>query len=187
MVKIITPVQEEPVSLAEVRQHLRLPEEPAEDGLLLALITTARTYCEDYTRRALAEQTLEFYLDRFPGMCPVLLPCPPLQSVTEIGYKDSMGAETILPNSACLVDLDCEPGRVLPVYGDAWPVFTPFPVSPIRIRFIAGYENLPTPIRLAMLLLIGNWYENREATGTASSEIDFSVHALLTPYRLEVF
>lgn len=187
MIKIITPVATEPITLGEVRQHLRLPENESEDSLLLSLITTARTYCEHYTRRALAEQTLEICLDRFSGNGPIQLPCPPLRSVTEIGYKDSGGDETILSPSTFLVDMDCEPGRVLPRFGSAWPVFTPYPTSPIRIRFVVGYADLPAAIRLAILLLIGHWYENREATGTVGNEIHFSVHALLAPYRVEVF
>ena len=187
MIKIITPVATEPITLAEVRQHLRLPENESEDSLLLSLISTARAYCEHYTRRALAVQTLEIYLDRFPGNGPIQLPGPPLRSVTEIGYKDTSGDETILSPSTFLVDTDCEPGRVLPTVGTTWPVFTPYPTSPIRVRFVAGYADLPAAIRLAMLLLIGHWYENREATGTAGNEINFSVHALLAPYRVEVF
>ncbi len=187
MARIITPVAIEPITLAEVRQHLRLPDNEVEDTLLVSLITTARSYCEHYTRRALAEQTLEVYLDRFPISDLIELPCPPLQSVTEIGYKDSNGEEMILSPSDYLVDVDCEPGRILPVVGTNWPVFTPYPASPVRIRFVAGYEDLPISIRLAMLLLVGHWYENREATGNASSVIDFSVHSLLAPYRVEVF
>lgn len=187
MVRIITPVATEPITIAEVRQHLRLPENATEDALLMSLIMTARAYCEHYTRRALAEQTLETYLDRFPVSEPIVLPCPPLRSVTEIGYKDIACEESMLPASDYLVDMDCEPGRVLPAFGTNWPVFTPYPTSPIRIRFVTGYEDLPVSIRLAMLLLIGHWYENREATGNASSVIDFSVHALLAPYRVEVF
>ena len=187
MVRIITPVAIESITLAEVRQHLRLPENEAEDTLLMSLITTARFYCEHYTRRALTEQTLEVYLDRFPGADPIELPCPPLLSVTEIGYRGSTGEETILPLSDYLVDAGCEPGRILPAFGTNWPAFTPYPSSPVRIRFIAGYEDLPVSIRLAMLLLIGHWYENREATGTANCVIDFSVHSLLAPYRMEVF
>ena len=187
MVRIITPVTTEPITLAEVRQHLRLPENETEDNLLLSLITTARSYCEHYTRRALSEQTLEVYLDRFPSADPIELPCPPLQSVTEIGYKDSNGEEMILSPSDYLVDTGCELGRILSAVGTNWPAFTPYPTSPVRIRFVAGYEELPVSIRLAMLLLIGHWYENREATGTANSLIDFSVHSLLAPYRVEVF
>ena len=187
MLKTITPVAIEPITLAEVRQHLRLPEDATEDELLLGLIKTARVYCEHYTRRAFAEQTLETYLDRFSGADSILLPCPPLQSVVEIGYTDSTGQETILPASDYVVDPDCEPGRVLPAYGTTWPVFTPYPATPIRIRFVAGNAAIPEPIRQALLLLVGHWYENREATGTAKDQTAFSVHALLAPYRLEVF
>jgi len=187
MLKIITPVAIEPITLAEVRQHLRLPEDATEDDLLLGLIKTARVYCENYTRRALAEQTLETYKDRFSGADPIMLPCPPLLSVVEIGYTDSTGQETILSDSDYLVDTACEPGRVMPAYGTTWPVFTPYPSSPIRIRFVAGYMDLPVSIRLALLLLVGHWYENREATGTAKDQTAFSVHALLAPYRVEVF
>jgi len=187
MVRIITHVTNEPITLAEVRQHLRLPENEAEDTLLSSLITTARSYCEHHTRRALVQQTLEVYLDRFPSPDPIELPCPPLQSVIEIGYKNSTGEEAILSPSDYLVDADCEPGRILPAVGTNWPAFTAYPASPVRIRLVAGYAELPVSIRLAMLLLIGHWYENREATGTASSVIDFSVHSLLAPYRVEVF
>ena len=134
MVRIITPVATEPITLAEVRQHLRLPENVAEDALLQSLITTARTYCEHYTRRALAEQTLEVYLDRFPGADPIELPYPPLQSVTEIGYRDSTGEETILTPSDYFVNTDCEPGRILPAVGTSWPPFKPYPTSPVRCR-----------------------------------------------------
>ena len=187
MVRIITPVTTEPLTLLDVRQHLRLPDDAAEADLLLGLIRTARIYCENHTRRALAEQTLETYCDRFPGSGPIALPCPPLVSVVEIGYTDSAGLETILPAADYLVDTMCEPGRVLPAYGMAWPVFTPHPTAAVRIRFVAGFTDLPEPIRQALLLLVGHWYENREATGTAREQTAFSVHALLAPYRVEVF
>ena len=187
MLKTITPVAIEPITLAEVRQHLRLPDDASEDDLLLGLIKTARVYCENYTRRALAEQTLETYLDRFVGADPIFLPCPPLLSVVEIGYTDSTGQETILSSSDYVVDADSEPGRVMPAYGLAWPVYIPHPAASVRIRFVAGFAVLPEPIRQALLLLVGHWYENREATGTAKDQTSFSVHALLAPYRVEVF
>lgn len=188
MIKIITPVETEPITISEVRQHLRLPDDVNEDDLLLGLIRTARVYCENITRRALAEQTLEIILDRFPDRSrAIALPCPPLLSVVEIAYRDSNGVETILPETSYVVDTDREPGRVMSVYGTAWPVFTPVPGSGVRIRFVAGYEILPATIRHAMLLLIGHWYENREATGSVKDETTFSVNALLSVYRMECF
>lgn len=44
---------------------------------------------------------------------------------------------------------------------------------------------LDDSITTAMLLLIGHWYESREAAviGTISSELPLAVDALITPYR----
>ncbi|MBY5942774.1 head-tail connector protein [Halomonas sp. DP5N14-9] len=41
-------------------------------------------------------------------------------------------------------------------------------------------------VRTAMLLLIGHWYENREAVvvGTITSEVPMAVEALIQPYRI---
>ncbi|EAO2313199.1 phage gp6-like head-tail connector protein [Salmonella enterica subsp. enterica serovar Senftenberg] len=55
-----------------------------------------------------------------------------------------------------------------------------------------GYSDDPDSILLnddvkaAMLLLIGQWYANREAVniGNITSEIPFAVEALLQPYRI---
>jgi hypothetical protein len=44
---------------------------------------------------------------------------------------------------------------------------------------------IPKPIKQAMLLLIGHWYENREATAfNVNRELAFSVNALLYPYKV---
>ena len=74
-------------------------------------------------------------------------------------------------------------------YGESWPSFTPYPTGAVRIQFTAGYNdiaNVPQMVKQAILLLVGHWYENREATlaGTISREIEFAVHALLWPERV---
>lgn len=187
MFKVITPVEVEPLTIAEVRQHLRIPDELPEDDLLLALIQAAREYGEDYTRRAFAPQTLELLLYRFPAAAAVVLPRPPLRAVTWVKYKDSTGQEMTLTGSDYLVDTDSEVGSVVLACGVAWPSFVPYPAVPIRIRYEAGFTVLPHTLRQALLMLIGHWYENREATGTVSGLVAFSVHALLSQYRVECF
>jgi hypothetical protein len=55
-----------------------------------------------------------------------------------------------------------------------------------------GYAEAEDPILLgddvkaAMLLLIGNWYENRESVviGDTAVAVPFAVEALLQPYRI---
>lgn len=43
--------------------------------------------------------------------------------------------------------------------------------------------EVPESIRLAMLILISHWYENRLPTGKVTDEIAFSVSALLFQHR----
>jgi hypothetical protein len=108
-VTVVTGPTQEPLSLAEAETHLRVTSDE-EDGLILSLIKAARRQVETDTRRALLTQTLRLTLDRFPvgplidnhrepvwGTDPyhlsrygmILVPRPPLQSVTSIVYTDS--------------------------------------------------------------------------------------------------
>jgi uncharacterized phiE125 gp8 family phage protein len=157
---------------------------------LTAFITSAREYAEAYTGRALSSQTVEAYFKRFPPCGRIDLPLAPLQSVTSVTYKDSAGTETTLTETTdYIVDTDSTIGGIVLPYGGSWPSFTAYPVNPIKIRFVAGYTDVPQSIIQAMHLLIGHWYENREATlvGTISKELEFSVRALLSNYRIRWF
>lgn len=156
-----------------------------DDALIAIWIKAAREYCEGFTNRALATQTIEAYYNGFPSFLNhIELPKPPLQSVTSVKYKDYAGVETTLAvTTQYLVDTDSSFGRIVLPYGVAWPCFIPYPVNPVTIRFIAGYyaSNLiPESIRQAMLLLIGHWSANREAVGSVTGEIAFAVRALLS-------
>ena len=185
--KVVTPVAVEPLTVPEVRLHLRLDASTTEDSLLFSLIKTAREYCEKYTGRALAPQTLEVLMDAFPCAWAISLPMAPLTSVTSIKYTDSAGTETTLAASEYIVDTDSRVGRVVLAYGKTWPTFDPYPSNPIRIRYVAGYTKAPEPIVQAMKLLVGYWYNAREAdaptTDRGSASPEFAVKALLSPYR----
>ena len=164
-----------------------------DDELIASLITAAREYCEDYTSRALATQTLEAYADAFPCKDRFELPMPPLQSVESVKYKNSAGTETTLTEGTdYLVDDESAVAQIVLPYGKSWPSFTPWPVNPVKVRFTAGYADgnpAPKTIKQAMLMLIGHWYVNREAvlTGTVSKEIEFAVKALLSMKKTRWF
>lgn len=190
--KIITPPTTEPLTLGEAKQYLRLTdstiyEDTAEDATIAGLIIAAREYCENYTGRALMSQTIEAYLDRFP--CgDIELPRPPLVSVTSVKYKDYTGAETTLTaETDYIVDVDSPVGQIVLPYGKTWPVAALYTVNPIKIRYIAGYSLPPKTMKLAMLLLTGHWYLNREAVGTATQEIALATHNLLSQSRVRWF
>ena len=172
----------EPVSLAEVKVHVKIDEEETvEDDLLCRMITAAREYCEKYTGRSLASKTVEYGIDNFPA--EILLPYGPVASVQSIKYKDSDGTETTMTeNTDYLVDTDG--GRIVLPNGKTWPSFNPYAYTPIRIAYTVGVVA-PEGCKQAMLLLIGHWYANRESVviGSISKEVEFSAKALLNQYR----
>jgi len=165
-----------------------------EDTLLENLIKVARQHCENFTGRALASQTLELVMDSFP-YDKIELPMPPVKSIESIKYTDSEGDEVEWDDENYIF-YNNEPAIIMPVYGISWPTFTPAVIGAVKIRFVAGYEAsltdasliIPEPIRQAMLLIIGDLYENRETiiVGTTVREMP-TVQALLYPYRIWSF
>ncbi|MFH0914830.1 MAG: head-tail connector protein [bacterium] len=172
-----------------------------EDAFLASLITVARQHAEMITGRALVTQTWQALLKEWPVIDRIMLPKPPLQSVTSVTYVDSDDASHTF--SATLYDLELAStiptlnpyhlnGSIVLAYGESWPSETLRPAAPITIEFVAGYgaaANVPVPVKQAILLLIGHWYENREIMGdpkfaASLAGLPFAVDALLMPYRV---
>jgi len=194
-IRVHTPPAAEPLSLEEVKLHCRLDEtDVTEDTLLNDLIIAAREHVEALTNRALLTQTVQLVLDGWPAV--IELPRPPIQSLASVTYTDYLGAAALVPATDYYLDDDNEPARVVLEYGKSWPTATLRPSGAIVAEYVAGYGDEPTDvpqgILQAMLLLIGHWYENREAVGDSKfvagqQEIPFAVTALLAPYRVWTF
>ena len=117
---LVTPPAVEPVSLDELKAHLRInADQNDEDALLQHYLTTARKYAENYTWRAFITQTWRVSFDCFP--CKIEVPRPPLQEVTSIQYVDTAGDTQTLDEDLYQVDADSQPGRIIPAYGQSWP------------------------------------------------------------------
>lgn len=191
-----TPPAGEVLDLAAVKAFLRV-DATADDALIGALIIAARQRAEGpagITGRALMTQTWDWSFDLFPvcgtgrlGTVPLDLalkvPLPPLQSVSSITYVDCDGDLQTLDPSKYAVDIASQPGRISPAYGEVWPV-TRRQMNAVSVRFVAGYSNagaVPGLIGQAMLLLIGAWYENRDAL---SLDVPPAVADLLSQYRV---
>jgi uncharacterized phiE125 gp8 family phage protein len=188
----------DPVSLAEAKAHCRATSTD-EDGLIAGYILAARQHIETVCNRALITQTLDLFIDRdwpyffdFEWRCNrrlIELPRAPAQSVTSISYVDSAGASQTLATNQYAVDVSTPIGRIEPSYDVVWPTVRN-QAKAITVRFVAGYGSspgsIPEPIRQAMLLLIGHWYEQRETVnvGNITGELPFATSALLSPYRV---
>jgi uncharacterized phiE125 gp8 family phage protein len=156
----------EPVSLLAVKQHLRIETDDA-DPWLADYITAARDEVETYLQRQLLPATLVLYLDAWPaGRCPIRLPRPPATAVTAIEYVDTGGTLQTLAASVYQVDVISEPARIVLQDGETWPTLATARLNAIAITYTAGWatpSQVPSSIRQAVLLLVGDLYEHREA------------------------
>lgn len=101
----------------------------------------------------------------------------PLLAVNYVKYKDFNSVWQTIAPSLYIVDTITPgsdlvgPSRIQPAYGQTWPIPQPT-LDSINIQFTAGYgqdySSVPANIKTAILMLVSDWYENREATGTVS-------------------
>ena len=178
--KITTAAAAQAVTTAEAKSHLRV-DTSDDDTLIASLITAATTWCEDYENRAYITQTITANLDKFSS--EIILPRPPLQSVTTIKYLDAAGDQQTLSSAVYDVDIIREPGRVTLAYNQTWPTIRSI-INAVEIIYKAGYgdasTNVPERARAAIKLLVGHLYENRElATPVALQQIPFTIKNLL--------
>jgi len=189
--RLVTAPTVEPVTLSEAKQHLRVTDD-ADNAYITNLIVAARQAVESgeswSLERSLINSTWRLTLDGFAARVSVIeLPRPPVASITSITYDDAANvAQTMASNRYRLLS-DAEPARVMPVYNDEWPEAISYPGS-VRITYVSGYgataATVPQAIKQAVLLLVGDMYENRESilVGVNSGVLP-TVRALLNPYQ----
>lgn len=176
------PPEHEPLSLAEVKAHLRIDHD-AEDGLIGGYIRTARMIVERWLGRALIKQSWQLILDRWPDG-PIRLPIPPLLSVDDIRLLSWDGSPQSLDPTLYRIESRAEPGFILPVGRSRLPQ-PGQTTSGIEIDFSAGYgvswNQVPEPVRQALSMMVGTYYEQREASAMPPTG---AVARLLMPYRM---
>lgn len=184
VIKIITPPVLEPVTLIEAKAQCRV-DTADEETLITGYIAAAREYCEGIDWRAFLTQTIELWLEAWPATDKIELPRPPLQSVSKIEYYGTDDTKHTLATTVYGVDSNSTPGAVRLKYNQAWPTTALRPYSAICVTYVAGWtaaDSVPKTIKQAVQLLVGHWFDNREAaiSGTISREIDFGVRSLLS-------
>jgi hypothetical protein len=161
----------EPVTLAEMKRHLRaFMSVTDDDDDITNLIVAAREWVEDYTGRALIDQTWRLSLvnrsgysvggDRVSGYTPglrgwwgqrdwdhwmrsgeIMLRKAPVIALTEFVSVDQASVETAVdPLSYELREPDSKWPRVVPLNGITWPTSGVF--AGFRITFRAGFCDL---------------------------------------------
>jgi uncharacterized phiE125 gp8 family phage protein len=179
----------DPLTLAEVKQHLRVTD-TADDALITSLISAARDYVEKTYSLQLLTATWELKMNEFGPSDSYTIPIYPMTGITSITYVDLYGVTHTVDTSTYVVDLHSKPARITPAFCQIWP-YVRGQTNDVTITFTAGFglaANVPDCVKAAMKLLIGNWYENREATisGTIIATVPLAVDALMSQYDYKV-
>jgi uncharacterized phiE125 gp8 family phage protein len=187
---LVTGPVEEPIDLQEAKDHLRV-DITADDALIGRQITAVRQVVEKMYDIALVNQTWDMYLNAFPGG-HIEIPIWPLSSVTSVKYTDIDSVESTYSSANYIVDTVSRPGQIVLKTSASWPGDSLIEVNGVVVRFIAGYgataATVPYPVKQAILLLLGDLYENREETliverATASAQQLGIVNLLTANYR----
>src|SRR5262249_3097068 len=119
-----------------------------DNAIIDSLVTAARDYCERFCGRAFLTQTLKWTMDsfgpdpleseRFFAFAPPLsmvhrFPRSPVQSVSSVQYLDTAGTLQTLSSSLYRTDLITEPARIVPIWGQVWPITQPYTPQAVRI------------------------------------------------------
>lgn len=187
-VKIITAPSGYPVTEDEVNLYLKIDND--EESLLIKkIIASATEFTEKYLKRSLLTRTLVASFDSFPSN-EIKLPYSPVTTINSVKYyDDNYVLNTVDPTLYFLVSKKT-PAEINLKYTNAWPV-TADRSSAVEVEYIAGYgkpENVPEPIKQAILLLCNHLYSNREMVSEKSlSNAPMSYNYLLSSYRVLQF
>ncbi|MEL7428755.1 MAG: head-tail connector protein [Pseudomonadota bacterium] len=172
-----------PVTLASIKQHLRLADTD-EDNYLLELADGATTYVESHIRQCLVERTVRQYVDGSSVSRIVELECWPVKTIVGVTVYDINGDPATLADGDHVLRTSSDPATfsLKPSLG----------LSGVRdgmeIDYLAGYGetslDIPSNMVRAIHLVIAHWYEFR---GAGISELQHSlphgIERLLAPTR----
>ena len=160
----------EPITLTEVKAHLRLDTE-AEDDLLTGLITAAANLVEEHLGKTLIKKTWRIHEmgEEVNGVNELALPRGPLLKVISV--------QRVFPN-----DIYMNTRFSIKNYF-AKPIVVFKSHLPVAVTYEAGYghypKDVPAPIRQALLALVAHFYDSR----SGQMEVSPLVKTLLSPYK----
>ena len=162
----------EPVTLADVKAHLRIAHD-SEDDLLGGLIRAAREDLERATGIALIDQSWRLALDAWPSQGCALLALHPVREILSVTAYGTEGEAALLDPASYQLDTLSRPARL---HFETRPA--PLRIfNGIEIDFAAGFgeagTDVPDMLKRAILLLVGHWYEFRTHFGPGDQPVSY--------------
>lgn len=179
--KVTTEPSTEPVTNDEVKIYARI-DGSSEDDLIDSFITAVRQATEKYLGRALITQTITTVFDSWYSDI-IILPRPPLVSVTELRTIDEDNNTTAYSSDNYYIQTKSEPGSLVIKFDKIPPDNTDRFHGGYEIEYVAGYgidDDVPSAIKLGITLWVADVYENR----VPISEPPGIVQTIMAPYRI---
>jgi uncharacterized phiE125 gp8 family phage protein len=150
------------------------------DELDEEIVTAAEAYteaAEHTTGRAFVMQAWRAGFRAFAG--EMILPKPPLMSITHVSYYDETGAQRTIDPRDYFVDVDAEPAVLTPAPGRAWPMVLDR-ANAVEVQYTAGYgpteASVPKPVKQYVLARI------QQQFSPVATAKDANFDRLLDPY-----
>jgi len=161
---ITTAAATTPVTLAEVKEHLKIDaDDDTQDTYLTMLIEATTDQAEKYTGRDFINRSYTTYRDSF--LDPLELRRAPISSVTSIEYLVSESFSTL---ASTVYDLQNNDNGYPYIYlkkDQQWPTNADSLPQAVKIIFVSGYgaaaTDVPSGLKVGLLNHIAMLYENR--------------------------
>lgn len=185
--QVITPASTYPVSLTEAKLHLKV-DITTDDTLITNLIVAATQVSEEYTNRFFINTVVNQTCSDFKELSELFK--SKVSAVTHVKYYDSDNAQQVWASSNYVVNKEYEPCQINLVVDKSFPNIADR-IDAVECRYTVGYgtaSDVPDVIKQAILLTLGNWYENRMSviTGRTTTEMPMSAKFLLDTYKVQV-
>lgn len=170
MLVVVTAPTVEPVSLDEVKEHLRVTTFD-QDNLIASYISAARESIELQTGKSLAAGTYRWVSESDIGYCN-RLPLWPVATITEVSFLDVDDTRVILTDYIADNDRSSISFSTLPG-GTA-----------LNVTFTTIATPIPPSLRAALFLLVTDLYEQGGAVITGVPvAINPTIDRLMQPHR----
>lgn len=178
-----------PVTLAEVQQHLRLGTlDATEQAEIEIMITSATELAEAFCNRSWRSGTSSALFDSFPAndTTPLVINAD-IQTISGVGYYDTDHSAATFASFRFVNSSGRS--KIYPSFGSEWPSDSNEMPASITVSYTTGDEaSVPSSVKSAVLLMVGDLYENRENSivGTSSSPVQLTAERLLFPYKTRI-
>ena len=170
LLEVVTPPAAEPVTLADLKAHLRI-DWADEDAQLTQFVAAARQMFERKAGRVVLPTVVRERLAGWPESRLYCLQAAPVLSVQSVVYRDPADADVTLGLWRCQVP--AEPATLRFRDSLAYPALHPEYPRPVAVTYTAGWADaaaVPEVVKAAIRLLAGHYYANREAYTAGGSD-----------------